>query len=203
MGTGLVASLADLAASDRHEPAGDGHHRKQMAILRKCSPPDRVAVLSNAGNASHPLRLREAEHAARTLKIQLQTVSIRTADDLDQAFAAMVDQRAGALLILADPVFTITLGRVVQLATKHRLPSISLQREHAEAGILISYGVSFTELYGRAAVFVVKIAKGAKPAELPVERPTRFELVINQRTARTLNVTVPPSLLLRADHIID
>jgi putative ABC transport system substrate-binding protein len=205
VGSGLVASLArpggnvtgltvmspDLAA-------------KQVQLLKEVVPKvSRVALLTNPANPSSALFLREAEAAAQALGVRLQTLEARNPQEIDSAFAALTSERAGALLILPDGVFLSQRSQIAELAAKRRLPSMYLVREYAEAGGLMSYGPNFLDLMRRAAIFVDKILKGAKPADLPVAQPTTFELVINLRTAKAIGLTIPPSLLQRADQIID
>ena len=140
--------------------------------------------------------------AARSLAVQLQFVEAREPSEFDRAFAAMGKERVGALLVFGEPIFFLHRARLADLAVKNRLPSMSTQGQWVEAGCLMSYGPSEPDLHRRAASYVDKILKGAKPAELPIEEPTKFELVINLKTAKTLDLTIPPSLLLRADQII-
>jgi putative ABC transport system substrate-binding protein len=134
--------------------------------------------------------------------LQLQLVEARTPDSLDQAFVAISKNRPDAVLVVADPMFGANAKRIANLALKHRLPAVSMLRAYAEAGAVATYGQSFADAYRRAATYVDKILKGAKPGDLPVERPTKIELVINLKTAKALGITVPPSLLLRADEVI-
>ena len=146
--------------------------------------------------------LKEGEVAARVLGLELRPVQARGPEELDNAFATMTRARAGAVLVLDDAVFNLRRLRIAGLAAKERRPAMYGIRSFSEAGGLMSYGTSFPDNYRRAAVFVDKILKGAKPAHLPVEQPTTFELVINGKAARGLGLTIPPSLLLRADEVI-
>jgi len=141
--------------------------------------------------------------AARSLDVPLQLLEARRPDEFDGAFAAMVKERVRALLVLADGTVLLHRTRLTELAAKSRLPAAYGYREHVGAGGLISYGPSLSDLWRRAAVYVDKILKGAKPADLPVEQPTKFELVINLKTAKALGLTIPPSLLQRADQVIE
>ena len=203
--TGLVASLA--------RPGGNltgmsflatDLTAKQLELLKETRPGvSRVAVFWNPDNPSHAPRLRTAETSAQALGVKLQVLAVRRATDLEDAFTEMARKRAGALLILADPLFTRESSRLAQFAQRNRLPTIYGLREFVDAGGLLSYGVSFAALFRRAATYVDKILKGAKPADLPVEQATTFELVISLKTAKTLNVTIPRSLLLRADRVIE
>jgi putative ABC transport system substrate-binding protein len=146
---------------------------------------------------------REVEQAARTLGVQLQVLDVQVPNELDSAFAAMTRDRAGALLLLGDPMFFLHRARIASLAVKSRLPTVSSLREMAEAGLLMTYGRSLSYDFRRAATYVDKILKGARPADLPVEQPTKFELVINLKTAKALGLTIPPqSILVRADEVI-
>jgi putative ABC transport system substrate-binding protein len=178
---------------------------KSLQFLAEAVPRvSRVAFLWNPAN--HVLQsqmVREAEAAARALRVERRLVAARGPDELVPAFAAMTKQRAEVLLVLPDPVFTIHRGRIAELAAKARLPAAYGIREAAEAGGLMSYGPDYAALAARTASYVDRILKGAAPAELPVEQPTRFELVINMKTARALGLTIPPSLLLRADHLLE
>src|SRR5437773_12567991 len=146
--------------------------------------------------------LRAPEAAARTLGVRLQTLEARVPQEIDRAFAAMTRERAGALVVLTDSIFTNQRRQIAALAAERRLPAVYGNSEHAEAGGLVAYGANFRDLERRAATFVDKILKGAKPADLPVEQSTKFELVINLKTAKTLGLTIPDSLLRRADEVI-
>ena len=205
VGSGLVASLArpggNVTGITAMTPDLVG---KQLDLLKEVVPRiARVALLGNPTNpASAPL-LREAEAAARALGVRLQTLDARNPQEIDSAFAAMTRERAGALVILADGIFTNQRRQIAELAMKKRLPTISFVPEYAEAGGLMVYSTNFLDLERRSATYVVKILKGAKPADLPIEQPTKLELVINLRAAKAIGLTIPPSLLLRADQIID
>jgi putative ABC transport system substrate-binding protein len=159
-------------------------------------------VLTNPTNRAHPILNRELQVAARTLGVQLQVPEARSSDQLDVAFAAMTKERAAALLVLTDSMFFGQRRRIVDLAAASRLPAIYYQSEFVDAGGLISYGASISDMSRRAATHVDKILKGAKPGDLPVEQPTKFELVINLRTANALGLMIPQSLLARADEVI-
>ena len=147
--------------------------------------------------------MREANVAARSLGVQLQLLEARGPNEFDGAFAAMAKERVGALLVLSDALLNSHRTRLADLAARSRLPAAYGVRESVEAGGLMSYGPSFLDLHRRAATYVDKILKGAKPAELPVERPTEFELVINMKTAKALGLTIPQSVLQRADQVIE
>src|SRR5262249_6964312 len=147
----------------------------------------------------HQLAIREVNVAARSLGVQLQLLEARGPNEFDGAFAAMAKERVGGLFVMSDAIFSSHQTRLVDLAARSRLPAASGIREYVEAGGLISYGPSILDSSRRAAAYVDKILKGAKPADLPVEQPTKFELVINLKTAKALGLTIPQSLLLRAD----
>ena len=147
--------------------------------------------------------LKEAEVAARALGVQLQFVEARGPADFDRAFSEMTRARAAALTVLTSPMFFSERRRLVDLAAKNRLPAVYALREFVDAGGLMSYGPNLADLFRRAAIYVDKILKGAKPADLPVEQPTKFELVINLKTAKALGLTIPPSVLARADQVIE
>jgi putative ABC transport system substrate-binding protein len=176
---------------------------KQLELLAEAVPKvSRVAVLSNPTNQNHPVWMKEIRDAGRSLGVQLQLLEASRPNELDGAFAAMAKERAGALLVVADSLFILHRTRVAVLAAKNRLPSLGY-RELVEAGGLMSYGPSLPDLGRRAAAYADKILKGAKPADLPVEQPTRLDLVINLKTARALGLTIPQRLLVRADQVID
>jgi putative ABC transport system substrate-binding protein len=162
-----------------------------------------VAILSNPTNAYHQLAIREVNVAARSLGVQLQILEARGPNEFDAAFAAMAKERVGALLVVSDAILNSHRTRLADLAARSRLPAAYGVRESVEAGGLMSYGPSLLDSHRRAATYVDKILKGAKPAELPVEQPTKFELVINLKTAKALGLTISQTLLLRADHVIE
>ena len=177
---------------------------KEIELLKEVAPKaSRVALLRQPDNPASSAHLREAEAAARVLGLRLQTLEARNPQEIDGAFAAMTRERAGALLILADPLFTRQRRQIAELAMKRRLPSIFWTAVYTEAGGLMVYGPSTLDLERRAATYVDKILKGAKPGDLPVEQPTKFELIINLRTAKAIGVTISPLLLQRASQIID
>jgi putative ABC transport system substrate-binding protein len=146
--------------------------------------------------------LKAADVAARALGVRLQVVEARGPADFDRAFSNMTRARAGALTVLPNAMFSSERRRLVDLAAKHRLPAVYPLREFVDAGGLMSYGANLADLFRRAATYVDKILKGGKPADLPVEQPTKFELVLNAKTAKALGLTIPPSLLGRADEVI-
>jgi putative ABC transport system substrate-binding protein len=190
--TGLSFNISSLASG------------KSLELLKEVLPKvRRVAVLSNPGNPSHGLAMREVREAALSLGVQLQPLEAREPNQFGGAFAAMAKGRAEALLVVPDSVFVLHRVALADLATRSRLPSLHGVRENVEAGGLMSYGASAVADFRRAALFVDKILKGAKPRDLPVEQPSKFELVINLRTAKALKLTIPPSLLARADQVIE
>ncbi len=177
---------------------------KQLEILREIVPKvSRVAVLSNPANAGTAPQLRHAQDSARALGMRLQVLEARGPSKIDSAFAAMTREQVGAVIVLIDGMFLEQRTRIADLAATRRLPAVYGIKDHVEAGGLITYGASLLDSYRRAATFVDKILKGAKPGDLPVEQPTTFELVINLRTAKALGLTLPPSLLLRVDQVIE
>jgi putative ABC transport system substrate-binding protein len=180
---------------------------KGLELLKQAVPGvSRVAVLWDPG--AFPERtakdmLKEVEVAARKLGVRLQFIEARGPDDLGKAFSDMTRARAGALTVLAGSMFFSERRRLVDMAAKNRLPAVYQWREGVDAGGLMAYGASVPDLFRRAATYVDKILKGAKPGDLPVEQPTKFELVINLKTAKALGLTIPPSLLQRADQVIE
>ena len=176
---------------------------KQLQILKETIPrASRVAILSNPADSSFALQMREVEATARSLRIRLQHVEAKGPEEFDSAFAAMAREQADALLVGGTSTFLAHRARLAELAVRGRLPAMYSFREIVEAGGLMAYAVNMADFVGRAAVYVDKILKGAKPADLPIEQPTKFELVINLKAANALGITVPQSLLLRADAVI-
>jgi putative ABC transport system substrate-binding protein len=161
----------------------------------------RVAALWDPGFPGGRLIVSEAEAAARALGVGLHLLGVRGPGELDGAWATIIRERAGAVLVVGGSLLA-SIHRVAELAVKHRLPTMCFAREYVEAGCLMSYGLHYTDQFERAAYFVDRILKGAKPADLPVEQPTKFELVINLKTAKPLGLTIPPSVLARADEVI-
>jgi putative ABC transport system substrate-binding protein len=202
--TGLVESLA--------RPGGNVTGMSQMiselggkrlALLKEMVPKlSRVAVLWNPQSASSTLYWKEIQLPARKLGLQLHSLEVRSPDDFEKAFEDATRARAGALLVTGDPVVAANLKRLAGLAAKSRLPSIHQLSEFADAGGLLAYGADRVDMFRRAATFVDKILKGAKPGDLPIEQPTKFELVINMTTAKALGITIPQSVLVRADKVI-
>ncbi len=202
--TGLVSSLArpgrNLTGLSANSPEV---MPKRLELLKEVVPRlARVAVLRNpASPANAPETLKELERGARSLGVQLDMIDVRSPNDFDAAFSAA--RKSQALLQLDDVLFTTHRGRLIDLALRNRRPAIYGFREHVVAGGLMSYGANLPELYRRAATVVDKILKGANPGDVPVEQPATFELVVNLKTARALGLTIPHSLLLRADQVIE
>ena len=206
VGDGLIASFARPGgnATGLTMAVGQEIGGKLLELLKEAVPTvSRVAILWNPLTAPNTLTVKHTEAAARALRLTLRPVSARRPDEIDGAFAAMSRARADGLIVLADPVFLSVRLRIADLATKGHLPTIYELREHAEAGGLVSYGPSLPDLWRRAAIYVDRILKGAKPADLPVERPSKFELVVNLKTAKALGLTITQSVLLRADQVIE
>ncbi len=204
--SGLVASLARPGGNITGLSfLGAELIAKRLELLRETVPRvTPVAVLWHPGvHGEGTLQeLKETQVAGRALGVRLQVLEARGPSDFDRAFAAMTKERAGALMLLPSLIFTADQKRLVDLAAKHRLPAMFFFRQFVEAGGLMSYGASQPDMWRRAATYVDKILKGAKPADLPVEQPTRFELVVNMKTAKALGLTIPPSILIRADQVI-
>ena len=177
---------------------------KQLELLKLAAPQaSRVAVLHNPGSALTRGNLAALQDAARALKLELQLFELRRREDLPSVAAALPARRPGALLAVSDPVVGSDLRVLAQFALKHRLPAVYARKEFAEAGGLLAYGPNFAHNYRRAAVYVDRILKGTSPADLPVELPAKFEFVINLKTARALGLTISPSLLQRADQVLE
>jgi len=188
--TGLSLQLPDIAA-------------KRLQLLREVVPGvSRVGILWNSASPITPPQFRAAEAAAQVLGIQLESLGVRAPDDFERAFQAAIRRGTGALLILDDFFLTRHLTQIAKLTVKARLPAMAGVTGFAEAGVLVSYGPNFADITRRAVTYVDKILKGAKPGDLPIEQPTKFELVINLKTAKALKLTIPQSLLLRADEVI-
>jgi putative ABC transport system substrate-binding protein len=180
---------------------------KRLEMLKEIVPTlSRVAILWQPGTLSEEAfkqMLKETQATARSLGVQLQVVEAKEVADFDAAFSAMVKQRAEALIVLVNPMFNVQRGHIIERAAKHRLPAIYEWKEFVRSGGLLSHGADVQDIYRRAAGFVDKILKGAKPADLPVEGPTRFDLAVNLKTAKALGLTIPPALLQRADQVIE
>lgn len=176
---------------------------KRFGLLRELVPGvARIAALYNMSSPTNPPQWKEVEKAARSVGVQAQLLDVRKAEDLEPAFDAATRQRADGLIVGQDGLFQANRNLVAELAAKHRLPAIYRSMESIEAGGLMAYGPSYPDLYRRAATYVDKILKGANPGDLPVEQPTKFELIINLKAAKALGLTIPQPLLLRADEVI-
>jgi putative ABC transport system substrate-binding protein len=205
VGTGLAASLAHPGGTatglSSIAPELEG---KRLEILREVKPGlARVAVLWNPANAYMTASERQVRSAAEALGIAVLSLGVRSLDELDRAFGTILKEQPDALNVLADRLFLHNRARIIDFALKYRLPGVHAYRELVEAGGLMSFGPSYADMHRRAAMYVVKILSGASPAELPIERPAKFELVINVTTARKLGLTLPESILLRADEVIE
>jgi putative ABC transport system substrate-binding protein len=188
--TGSTFSTPELAA-------------KRLEVLRDTFPRiRRVALLQNPDNPAMGPVLKEMEQSAKSLKLELQQIGVRTPDELEAAFSAMAAKRAEAVVAIEDAMLNGNIRKIADLAAKHRLPSIGLP-ELAEAGGLLAYGVDLVQMFRRAAYFVDKILKGVKVSGLPVERATKFELVLNMKTAKALGLKIPEPILVRADKVIE
>jgi putative ABC transport system substrate-binding protein len=189
--TGLATIDSDLIA-------------KRLELLRQVVPQaSRLAMIWEAGNKGSGTAARNAQSAAQALGISLQSLPVRGAEEFDGAFASMVRDRAAALVIGSSAILFAERSRLADLAAKHEIPTIANERSYAVAGCLMAYGNDFSDYFRRAGDYVDKILKGAKPGELPIERPTKFELVVNLKTAKALGVEIPPMLLASADEVIE
>jgi putative tryptophan/tyrosine transport system substrate-binding protein len=204
VGTGLVASLAqpggNITGLSILEPELSG---KRLELLKEIVPGmTRVAVLWNAANPANAAVWQETQATARALGLLLHSQDVQGPPELEDAFALMAQARPDALLVVWDALISMHVQQIVKFVTQEHLPSVFGVRGLAVAGGLMSYGVNRLDLYRRAAMYVDKILQGTKPADLPVEQPMKFELVINLKTAKELGLTIPPSLLLQADEVI-
>lgn len=202
---GLVASLARPGGNLTGVAAlGQILNVKRLELLKEALPAvRRVAVLTNPASPYTEPFIGESEAGARALGLEVKVVEARDPGELDKAFEAIVDARADALMVLPDPIFITHRRRILELTTEYRLPSTFGERGSVQAGGLMFYGASLPDMYRRAAIYVDKILKGAKPADLPVEQPTTFELAINLKAAKALGLDVPATLLARVDELIE
>ena len=205
VGTGLIKSLAhpggSLTGLSSIAPELEG---KRLALLREVIPNlSRVVAFWNPDNSFHVISKQQVHDAAELLGIKVSFLGVRTANDIEPALASLGAGNPEALVILADRVFLHARKRLMDFALHHHFPGVYAYRELVEAGGLMSYGPNYAHLHERAALFVEKILKGAKPGDLPVEAPTRFDFVLNLRTAKALNLAIPPTLLARADEVIE
>ena len=204
VGSGFITSLArpggNITGLSALSPELSG---KQLELLKEFFPKlSRVTVLGNSNEPGNRETLREIETAAGVLQVKVQSLDVLSPKDIEPAFQSATKARADALVVLPSPVLNELRGKVVNLALKSRLSAIYFRQEFVETGGLMSYGTSFTDLSRRAAAYVDKILKGAKPADLPVEQPQKFELVINLKAAKEIGITIPPNVLARADKVI-
>jgi putative ABC transport system substrate-binding protein len=202
--TGLVTSLArpggNLTELSALNLTLEG---KRLELLKEAVPTaSRIALLRQPANPYAALVLKDLQGAAQQLGVQLHPIEVHRAADLEGAFAAMTGQQADALVVSSDAFFVLHRTQIAELAIKHRLPAIYLHTEHVHAGGLMAYGPNYHDLFRRAATYVDKIFKGAKPGDLPIEQPSRFELVINLNAAQAIGLTISPSLLFQADKVI-
>jgi putative ABC transport system substrate-binding protein len=202
--TGLVTSLAHPGGNLTGLSALNlTLENKRLELLKEAVPTaSRIAVLWQPANPYAPLVLHDMQEAARQLGVQLLPLEVHSAADVEGAFAAMTRQHADALVVSSDAFFVLQRTRIAELAIQHRLPAIYLHTEHVHAGGLMTYGPNYHDLFRRAATYVDKILKGAKPGELPIEQPSRFELAINLQGAQAIGLTMPPTLLFQADKVI-
>ena len=203
--TGLVASLAhpggNVTGLTTQAPE---LYRKRLELLKEAQPTvKRAGVLLNPTSASSIAAMKEMDSAARTLAFQLRRLELPDAQGLDHVFATISHDRLQALVVITDGVTFNQRGRIAELAVKHHVPTMCEVREFVATGCLVAYGPSYGDLARRAAVYVDRILKGAKPSDLPIEQPTKFELLINMKTAKALGLTIPPSFLLRVDQVIE
>lgn len=204
IGSGLVTSLARPGGNITGIANIIGEtSKKQLERLFTALPRiSRVAVLLNPDNQTSDANYKSVHEASKMLGVRIFPAPARTPDEIERAFSVMRKERAEALLVLGDSLFFSRRDQIAQLATKAKLPSVYGQREHAEAGGLMSYGANVRDIFRRAAIYVDKILKGTKPADIPVEQPNTVELVINLMTAKALGITIPQELLFRADEVI-
>jgi len=203
---GLVASLARPSGNvtGMSSDVGQEIYGKRVELLKETLPNlSRIGVLGNPDFAPNRIRLASMGETTSGQELTLIPVEARGVDALEQAFAALVGKGAQALVVLSDGVLFNCRAEIGVMAVRNRLPAISVVREYAEAGLLLSYGPDLADLFRRSALFVDKIFKGAKPAELPVEQPNKFELVVNLKTAKALGLTIPPTMMARADEVIE
>jgi putative ABC transport system substrate-binding protein len=204
VGSGFIASLAkpggNITGLAALAPEMSG---KQLELLKQIVPKlSRVAIIGNSTNPGDAQALRETVLAAGAYEIYLRYLDVLDPKDVETVFRAIAKGRADGLIVLGNPILNAHRKQIVDLATKHRLPATYARPEFVEAGGLIYYGTSYNDLFRRAAIYVDKILKGAKPADLPVEQPTKFELVINLKAAKQIGLTIPPNVLARADRVI-
>lgn len=204
IGDGIIASLARpggnvTGLSDLHTVLVT----KRFEILKEVVPSaSRIAILFHAGNPTLLRQVKDIQQVAPIFRTTVLPVPVKAAEDFDSAFATMKKEHAGGLIALGSPLIGLNRRKIIDLATKHRLPAIYTLKENPEAGGLMSYGTSFPDLWRRTAIYVDKILKGTKPADLPVEQPVKFEFIVNLRAAKQIGLTIPPNVLARADRVI-
>ena len=205
VGVGLVASLARPGRNlTGFSILSSELTPKRLELLSELVPQARViALLVNQNSPSAERLIGDVQEAARAKGVQLPILRASTESEIDAAFASLIELHAGGLVVAADPFLSNRREQLVALAARHAVPAIYVERQGVEAGGLISYGMSFAAAFRQAGIYVGRILKGAKPADLPVQQPTTFELVVNLKTAKALGVTVPPSILARADEVIE
>jgi putative ABC transport system substrate-binding protein len=205
VGSGIVATLARPGGNVTGlSTVGSELEAKRLELLRETVPGlARVGALVNMGNASQPPFWQEIESAARRLGIEVQLLDVRKSEDLEPAFAATVKRRVNGLIVTNDGLLTANRKLIAELAAKNRLPTIYQSTDFIEVGGFMAYGPNYRDLYRRASTYVDNIFKGAKPADLPIEQPTKFELIINLKTAKALGLTIPQSILVRANEVIE
>ena len=204
VGNGFVASLArpggNITGLATLSPEMGG---KQLELLKEIIPKlSRVAVFGTSTVPQYAQMVKEIELAAKALGVKGQYLDVQNSKDIETAFRAASKERAGAVVVLGSPVLNSQRTQIVELAAKSQLPATYIRPEYVEDGGLMTYGVNITDLYRRAATYVDKILKGAKPADLPVEQPAKFELIINLKAAKRIGLTIPPNVLVRADKVI-
>ena len=205
VGAGLVTSLArpggNITGNTILGPEVAG---KRLQLLKEVIPSlSRVAFLWNPDNASHPAQLAELRAAVETLGIKLVPVAVRSPAEFDSAFAAMIGERPDAFLMTNDPFHQLSIGRIIDFLANNRLPGMFVTREVTAAGGFLSYGASLPDLFRRGASYVHKILQGTRPADLPIEQPVKFELVVNLKTAKAMGLSIPKFFLLRVDEVIE
>ena len=206
VGAGVVASLAHPGANITGLSLApeDTFAEKWVELLKEIVPGlSRVTVLAMASSPGSEIELKATRNAGRALSVKIHSLRWHSPSQLEDLFAVMIAEHANALIVTDDPLGFTYRAKIVDLANRHRLPAIYGLKAFAEGGGLMAYGASLTDLWRRAATYVDKILKGAKPADLPIEQPTKFELIINHKTAKALGLTIPPSLLARADQVIE
>ena len=204
IGAGLIVSLARPGGNvtGLSNVSTDIIGKEKKLLKEKIPGLTRIAFLASADSPIKDAQLREAQAAAKSLRVELVFEQTHGAADLERAFTAMARARPSALVVALDPLMFGERQRLANFAAKHRLPSISAFREFAEAGGLIAYGSNLPDMFRRSATYVDKILRGAKPADMPVEQPLKFDMVVNLKTAKALGITIPPEMLLRADEVI-